>query len=263
MVDERQATMTMSNRNRRRARSHRAQGCLSVPRGAALFHPIMAESHESGQAFFDGFFASALQRANLTSGELQGRSDGERAVASGQDEYAPDGNGLDCGTDPGPVDAVSPTALANGVSGLQLAQSNARAAASALLTRSTSASGSRHPDLDLLAQTRGGGLGTPTGERTAIGTAWNQSGSQTPVMDKDGLGWPAKATLDRLHHTPAQADANEKRLAQAITTVLECIGEDPTRAGLLRTPERYAKALLWMTRGYEVRLSGKCVRIYR
>lgn len=47
------------------------------------------------------------------------------------------------------------------------------------------------------------------------------------------------------------------RLTSAIRTVLECIGEDPNREGLERTPERYAKALMWMTKGYEERLSGK------
>lgn len=46
-------------------------------------------------------------------------------------------------------------------------------------------------------------------------------------------------------------------MAGAIRTILECIGEDPDRQGLLKTPERYAKALLWMTRGYEEKLSGK------
>jgi hypothetical protein len=48
-----------------------------------------------------------------------------------------------------------------------------------------------------------------------------------------------------------------KKLTGAIRTVLECIGEDPDREGLERTPERYAKALMWMTKGYEERLSGE------
>jgi len=45
-------------------------------------------------------------------------------------------------------------------------------------------------------------------------------------------------------------------MASAVRTILECIGEDPNREGLLRTPERYAQAIMWMTRGYEERLAG-------
>ncbi|KAH9823823.1 hypothetical protein DFH28DRAFT_1077739 [Melampsora americana] len=44
------------------------------------------------------------------------------------------------------------------------------------------------------------------------------------------------------------------RLASAVREILDCIGEDPEREGLLKTPERYAKALLWMTKGYEEKL---------
>lgn len=47
------------------------------------------------------------------------------------------------------------------------------------------------------------------------------------------------------------------KLAGAVRILLEAIGEDPDREGLLRTPERYAQALLWMTKGYEERLPGK------
>lgn len=45
-------------------------------------------------------------------------------------------------------------------------------------------------------------------------------------------------------------------MASAVRTILECIGEDPNREGLLKTPERYAQAIMWMTRGYEERLAG-------
>lgn len=37
----------------------------------------------------------------------------------------------------------------------------------------------------------------------------------------------------------------------AVRTLLECVGEDPNRAGLLDTPSRYAKALLFLTKGYQ------------
>jgi GTP cyclohydrolase I len=52
-------------------------------------------------------------------------------------------------------------------------------------------------------------------------------------------------------------------MVAAVRTVLECIGEDPDREGLLRTPNRYAQALMWMTRGYEERLAGSSPRASR
>ena len=102
----------------------------------------------------------------------------------------------------------------------------------------------------------------------------------SPLPDVNGLGWPgkfsilfflchplnhsssplrppAKSTLSRLNASPAENATRQKRLAAAVRTVLECIGEDPDREGLLRTPERYAQALMWMTKGYEERLPGR------
>lgn len=41
------------------------------------------------------------------------------------------------------------------------------------------------------------------------------------------------------------------KIRDAVKTILECVGEDPDRMGLIATPERYAKALMFLTRGYQ------------
>jgi GTP cyclohydrolase I len=43
----------------------------------------------------------------------------------------------------------------------------------------------------------------------------------------------------------------EGTIQQAVTTLLHQIGEDPTREGLLKTPERVARMLMELTFGYE------------
>ena len=43
----------------------------------------------------------------------------------------------------------------------------------------------------------------------------------------------------------------EEEFEQAVTKVLELLGEDPKREGLLQTPSRVSKALKFLTEGYE------------
>ncbi|MCJ1261224.1 GTP cyclohydrolase 1 [Lobaria immixta] len=72
-----------------------------------------------------------------------------------------------------------------------------------------------------------------------------------PSIDFDGLSWPCLGTRERLDATPEQGMERLEKLEGAIKTILECIGEDPEREGLRGTPGRYAKAMLFFTKGYE------------
>lgn len=78
--------------------------------------------------------------------------------------------------------------------------------------------------------------------------------TQHPTIDFDGLSWPSKGTRARKEATPEEKDERLAKLSGAVRTILECIGEDPDREGLMDTPDRYAKALLFFTKGYEENL---------
>lgn len=107
-----------------------------------------------------------------------------------------------------------------------------------------------------------------------------QSRPSTPI-DPNGLSWPSKwnridhwvwqndkgltfffylvgkGAKERRDETIEERQVRQDKIAGAVRTILECIGEDPDREGLLKTPDRYAKALLFFTKGYEQNVKGR------
>lgn len=65
-------------------------------------------------------------------------------------------------------------------------------------------------------------------------------------------------TQRRRKLSEGEREENRRKIAEAVKTILECIGEDPERDGLKRTPVRYADALLYCTAGYEADLQRVC-----
>ena len=51
-------------------------------------------------------------------------------------------------------------------------------------------------------------------------------------------------------------------MSHAYESLLTHLGEDPTRQGLLKTPERAAKAMLYFTKGYDEKISGTISKWY-
>ena len=55
---------------------------------------------------------------------------------------------------------------------------------------------------------------------------------------------------------PAEPDLSGVSYEALVREQLRRLGEDPTRQGLARTPERVAKSMAWLTRGYGMSVEG-------
>ncbi|NJL02915.1 MAG: GTP cyclohydrolase I FolE [Spirulinaceae cyanobacterium RM2_2_10] len=62
---------------------------------------------------------------------------------------------------------------------------------------------------------------------------------------------PDRATLNgRQAQMRPVSEASKAEMMAAVHTLLEGVGEDPEREGLLKTPKRVAEAMLFLTQGY-------------
>lgn len=93
----------------------------------------------------------------------------------------------------------------------------------------------------------------PAAKKTKLPPGWGFPGS---VIDFEGLIQPSSNSRSRIDERPEQTEERLVKMRGAVRTLLECAGEDPNREGLLATPSRYAKALLFMTKGYQVNLDN-------
>ncbi|KAI0471834.1 GTP cyclohydrolase I [Xylariaceae sp. FL0804] len=88
-------------------------------------------------------------------------------------------------------------------------------------------------------------------KRKAKAEEQTETRSPSPVIDFDGLSRPSRGTRERLEESADQAVERLDKMRAAVRTILECVGEDPDREGVLDTPKRYAEAMLFFTKGYQ------------
>ena len=63
---------------------------------------------------------------------------------------------------------------------------------------------------------------------------------------------PNEETIDGYVKIDRYNPEKVNRIAAHYTDILETLGEDPTRGGLVKTPERVAKSLQFLTHGYDL-----------
>lgn len=86
-----------------------------------------------------------------------------------------------------------------------------------------------------------------------IETTWSEL-TVAPLYPLPLIGIGAR---ERREDTEESRAARIDKIAGAVRTIIQCIGEDPDREGLIKTPERYAKALMFFSKGYEESVTRK------
>lgn len=103
---------------------------------------------------------------------------------------------------------------------------------------------------------------------TKIANIFRQGGKRKPIIEHSvhliglSLCFPGHEKCMfhhdlELDHRPLTREAMLPEMSRSYKLLLSSLGEDPERPGLLKTPERAAKAMLFFTKGYDQSLEGK------
>ena len=76
--------------------------------------------------------------------------------------------------------------------------------------------------------------------------------SNTPVSDATGDGVRVVSESDAYEALLPGRAGCQVEYGQLVRRELEILGENPDRPGLARTPDRVARSMLWLTRGYQM-----------
>jgi len=81
----------------------------------------------------------------------------------------------------------------------------------------------------------------------------NSLNSGSENVDKSILTRPDRTNIlsENLPNNQRSTSVTHEEMSQAVRTILQGVGENPEREGLLKTPKRVAEAMRFLTSGYE------------
>ena len=83
-----------------------------------------------------------------------------------------------------------------------------------------------------------------------------------PINIRGGMNYSDVPEVQARKTDKESYDERVETIQSAVSTILQSLGENKERQGLLKTPVRAARALLFFTKGYEETIEGTLIHHY-